>query len=171
MEQMNELFRKMNEHFENIDLEQFKVVWCNVQKEIEGYPETKIPEWTEEDELVWFETLEKCSLDEPTLPGRDGIPMDTNFLEKNQQEMTRLEQLRSELEPYKDTLVLDLFKVVRLVDVVEDEDDYYWVFDSENGIYHSSCVGMWSPLKGILNNNEYKRLVDIWNLNHINHAK
>ena len=169
MEQMNELLRKMKEHFENLDLEQFKIECSEIRKEIEGYPDTKI--WTEEDELAWFEALEKCSLDEPTFPDRDDITMDTNFLEKNRQEMTRLEQLRSELEPYKDTLVLDLFKVVRLVDVVEDEDDYYWVFDSENGIYHSSCVGMWSPLKGILNNNEYKRLVDIWNLNHINHAK
>ncbi len=39
--------------------------------------------------------------------------------------MTTLESLKQELTPYQNTLVLDLFEVVRLVDVIDGEDDFY----------------------------------------------
>ena len=56
--------------------------------------------------------------------------------------MATLADLKAELEPFKNTLVIDDFDtVVRLVDVIDGEDDYYWVYDSRKGIYHSSCVG------------------------------
>jgi hypothetical protein len=45
--------------------------------------------------------------------------------------MPTLSQLKDKLEPFKDTLVIaDFDRVVRLVDVIEDEDDFYWVYDS-----------------------------------------
>ena len=90
--------------------------------------------------------------------------------------MTTLKELQLELEPYKNTLVLaDDFKVYRLVDVIYDESDkdwvtdYFWVYDYFNSITWHSCVGGWTPLKGIISDNDYKRMVNIWNLN--NHEK
>lgn len=80
------------------------------------------------------------------------------------------EKLKQELEPYRNTLVLDLFKVVRLVDVIDGQDDYYWVYDTHHGIYHSSCVGGFVPLKGHIEQVEYNRLVNMWNLNNIEKA-
>jgi len=41
--------------------------------------------------------------------------------------MITLKELQDELEPYKNTLVLDCFEVVRLTGVIDGEDDYYWV--------------------------------------------
>lgn len=80
--------------------------------------------------------------------------------------MVTLEELKRELKPFKDTLVIDnLDRVVRLVDVIFDEDDYYWVFDRKNRLYHSSCVLEWIPLKGYIPEEKYDRLVRIWNLN------
>lgn len=81
-----------------------------------------------------------------------------------------LVELKKILEPHKNALVLDYFEVVRLVDVIYDEFDYYWVYDTKRGIVHSSCVGTWIPLKGFLPDEKYKRLLDVWNLNYTNKA-
>jgi hypothetical protein len=51
------------------------------------------------------------------------------------------------------------------VDVIDGEDDYYWVLDTHKGIVHSSCVGGWIPLKGKLDPKDYRELVRVWNLN------
>jgi hypothetical protein len=80
-------------------------------------------------------------------------------------DMTTFKELKDEVEKYKNTLVLNYFEVVRLVDVVNGDDDYYWVYDTSKGILHSSCVCGWYALKGVLPDNEYERLVKVWNLN------
>lgn len=85
-------------------------------------------------------------------------------------ERLKLDSLKKEMEPYKDTLVLDYFEVVRLVDVFEDEDDFYWVYDTHKGLIHSSCVVGWIPLKGILIDKNYDELVRVWNLNNVEKA-
>ena len=85
--------------------------------------------------------------------------------------MATLIDLKAELEPYKNTLVLDHFEVVRLVDVIDGEEDYYWIYDNHiRGVVHSSCCGGWTALKGVLSDEEYGRLVHIWNLNNIEQA-
>lgn len=78
--------------------------------------------------------------------------------------MADLKSLQEELLPYKDTLVLYHFKIVKLVDVIDGEDDYYWVYDTKHGIIHSSCVIGWIPLKGVLPDNNYNHILRIWNL-------
>lgn len=85
--------------------------------------------------------------------------------------MTTLASLQEELAPYRNTLVLNYFEVVRLVDVIDEEDDYYWVLDSHKGIVYSSCVGGWIPLKGKLDTKDYAELVRVWNLNNIEPAE
>jgi hypothetical protein len=85
--------------------------------------------------------------------------------------MATLIELQKELEPYKNTLVIGNFdNVVRLVGVIDGEEDYYWVYDTRKGITHASCVGGWVALKGFIPDNEYKRLVNVWNLNNIEKA-
>jgi hypothetical protein len=87
--------------------------------------------------------------------------------------MTTLESLKEEMAPYKGTLVLDHFDVVLLKDVIQEPGDFYWVYYAESrGLYYSSCVRGWIPLKGFLPDKEYKNLVGVWNLNHNeeNHA-
>lgn len=80
--------------------------------------------------------------------------------------MITLEELKKEIEPYQNTLVIKDFEgVVRLVDVVDDEDDYYWVFDTKQGLCKSSCLIDFIPLKGFLSNENYNKLLRIWNLN------
>lgn len=86
--------------------------------------------------------------------------------------MATLLDLKKELEQYKNTLVIDVsnYKVVRLVDVIDGEFDYYWVFDSKEKFYNVSCVVGWIPLKGIIDDNNYNRLIHIWNLSNIDNA-
>lgn len=85
--------------------------------------------------------------------------------------MITIEILKDEMKLYKNTLVIDyLFNIVRLVDVENDEDDFYWVFDTGNSIYKSSCVGGWVPLKGHIIQKEYDRMIRIWNLHSIDKA-
>lgn len=81
--------------------------------------------------------------------------------------MATLVELKIELKPYQNTLVIDGFEIVRLVDVIDGGDDYYWVYDSHKGIYWSTCVGGWIPLKGFIDQEKYDNLVRVWNLNNI----
>lgn len=83
---------------------------------------------------------------------------------------TNLESLKKELEPYQNTLVLNGFEVVKLVDIMDGEDDYYWVLDTWKQVIHSSCVIGWMPLKGVLSDKNYDELVRVWNLNHTEKA-
>jgi hypothetical protein len=80
--------------------------------------------------------------------------------------MSTFDELKKQLEPYKNTLVLDFFKVVRLVDVIDGEDDYYWIYDYKGRIYRGSCVLDWIPLKGYIPEDQYNNMVDIWNNNY-----
>jgi hypothetical protein len=82
--------------------------------------------------------------------------------------MTQLEKFQNMVEPYKDTLVIgDLGRVVRLVGVEDGGDDYYWIYDSPQGIYRATCVGEWIPLKGKIDPHQYGRMVGVWNGNMI----
>lgn len=75
-------------------------------------------------------------------------------------------ELKKEVEPYRNTLVLDRCgELVRLVDVVDGKDDFYWIYDKKEGPYMSSCVIDWIPLKGFIPDDKYEGLVFIWNLN------
>lgn len=84
--------------------------------------------------------------------------------------MLTIEDLQKEAGPYKGTLVLDFDKVVLLKGVAKDDYDFYWVFAERVGYkgskeYWSSCVMDWIPLKGIIPEKNYQRLVQSWNLN------
>lgn len=88
-----------------------------------------------------------------------------------------LDELRKEMEPYKDTLVLNMFEVVKLEGVEYDPgdeewpDDLFWVYRQLDGkVLWSSCVGKWIPLKGKLNKKDYNNLERLWDLNY-NEAK
>ena len=78
-----------------------------------------------------------------------------------------------EAEPYFGTLVLDMFEMVLLIGVDADEHDYYYVYQPTKGggwnkdgeVYWSSCVGTYYPLKGVLPDKQYDRLVWLWNNN------
>lgn len=84
--------------------------------------------------------------------------------------MVDLKSLQEELLPYKNTLVLDHHNVVKLVDVIDGEEDYYWVYDTHKGFIHSSCVIGWIPLKGVLPEKDYDYILRIWNLNNVEKA-
>ncbi len=81
-----------------------------------------------------------------------------------------IEKLKKEIGKYKNTLVIgDLMDIVRLVGVIEETDDFYWLYDkgkyNKVEISYSSCVGGWIPLKGFVPKKDYDRMVSIWNLN------
>lgn len=91
------------------------------------------------------------------------------------QTIQRCKERNLEIELHKGELVIDDNKIVRLNDVIDDGDDYYWVYndwvgfkgiDEKNeGTYLGSCVGQHVLLKGFIPDNEYNRLVYSWNLN------
>lgn len=87
-------------------------------------------------------------------------------------ELTAFEKFKEELEPYKDTLVIDLHtsRVSRLVDVFEGEDDCYWIYNRQGVTYNTSCFIEWVPLKGIIDQKKYERMVHVWNLNNAEKA-
>lgn len=77
-----------------------------------------------------------------------------------------LEKFKREIEPYKDTLVLVYFEIARLIDVIEEDEEFYWVLDFfEKGIVLTSCLIGWIPLKGKIDDIHYDELIRVWNLN------
>ena len=82
-----------------------------------------------------------------------------------------LEPIRGKCEKYIGTLVLDSFEVVRLDDVVEKPDDFYYVYDSNPTNYFSSCVISFIPLIDEMCAETYKSLVAHWNGKHSKQAR
>lgn len=82
----------------------------------------------------------------------------------------QFDKLRDDAKPYFGTLVIDMssMKVVSLVGLDEDVDDYYWVFDVDRDKrnFVSCCLGF-TPLKGVIPDKDYEYLKNMWNLNNI----
>ena len=80
-------------------------------------------------------------------------------------------KLKKETDKYKNTLVLDHYNVVVFLGVRDEEDDFYYEFQSfhsdphKGKIYMSSCVGQMFPLIYRLKKEDYNYLADVWNLN------
>ena len=71
------------------------------------------------------------------------------------------------IESIKDTLVLHDFDVVRLTDVVEGIDDFYWLLRNPiTGDYRASCALKLIPLKEKISDEEYEYLEFMWKLNY-----
>lgn len=76
------------------------------------------------------------------------------------------------LNKYKNTLVLNYFKVIKLIDLVRDKDEYgepYWIVEHlDEEKYETSwhsILGRITPLKGKIPAKDYKELVRVWELN------
>ena len=81
--------------------------------------------------------------------------------------------LKKKVKPYKNTLVLDSFDVVLLLNIIYGDDDFYYKFlkSQDSRYYLSSCCGEFIPLKGKIGKEKYRRLVNMWNLNNDTKAK
>jgi len=113
-------------------------------------------------------TLSECLLNETGIQFNQWIPQTRSELA--QESIDKVISLNTEIELHKNELVIDMSKIVRLVDVVDGEEDYYWVYDEWIGmmnckLYESSCVGQHVLLKGYLPDDKYNELVRVWNLN------
>lgn len=76
------------------------------------------------------------------------------------------EEFKQETEPFFGQLVLNHFEVVLLQGTSQDAWDYYHAFVHFKGqIVHSTAVGTFYPLKGVLPDKQYNELVRVWNLN------
>lgn len=78
---------------------------------------------------------------------------------------TVLEKLQETIQPFQNTLVLYGFAMYRLVEVVDGDYYYYYVLDDGKQEIWASCVGEVIRLKGVLPNQQYNRLVIVWNQN------
>ena len=74
--------------------------------------------------------------------------------------------LKKQLENYKISLIINLFSIMLLIDIKEEDDDYYYVFEQLDWSL-SLCSAVSKPifLKDNIQNIDYTRLVEIWNLN------
>lgn len=80
--------------------------------------------------------------------------------------MADLISLKKEMEGYGNTLVLDDFNVVMLLNVEEHKEDFYWVLEKfDDTIYYKSCCGGWLPLLDYLPEDKYTELKNIWEMN------
>lgn len=84
--------------------------------------------------------------------------------------------LKKEIELHRNELVLQSSfsgQVVKLLDAVDGEEDYYWVYLIDHlvggkralDVIHSSCVGNLIFLKGKIDDRDYKSLELQWKLN------
>lgn len=63
---------------------------------------------------------------------------------------------KMKIEKYKNTLVFDMFDIVELIDITEDEHDYYYKYRNKDGEeYESSAVVWFIPLKWNIISEEY----------------
>ena len=125
-------------------------------------------------ELEKYESaLRECLLNETGLPFNRWIHQTRSELA--QESIDKVNYLNREIELHKNELVIDMSKIVRLVDVVDGNEDFYWMYDEWLGMFNSnqylsSCVGQHIRLKGYLPDEEYERLVRVWNINQVEKA-
>lgn len=76
-------------------------------------------------------------------------------------------EILEEFEKLKGQFILvNPYKIARLVAVAQDEFDYLWVtWDGRNLIFDSVLVGI-GPLKGYLRDKDYKEMIRMAKLNH-----
>lgn len=79
---------------------------------------------------------------------------------------SQLEKLQRSTDKYKGQLVLNGFKIMRFIEVINGKDDYYYVFmDNMGNIHQSSVLCEFTPLKPISSKKLYQKLLDDWNHN------
>ena len=78
-----------------------------------------------------------------------------------------MEEAKTQLYPFKqkckdhigDLVIDESFTVVRMLGVIEGDDDNYWVVKSPHrGVVHQTCVGGFTPLKGKIDPYKYHNL-------------
>ncbi len=77
------------------------------------------------------------------------------------------DEIFSEVEEHKRELVLDCVgELVKLIGVIEDPDDYYYeMLYMGRGTILVSCVGGFIILKGKIDDEDYNRLKNMFELN------
>lgn len=67
------------------------------------------------------------------------------------------------IEKHRGEIMLDMFDIVRLEEIVDGEDDFYYVYRKVyKGVHYSSYVGSPILLKGQISDKEYKFLEEIF---------
>lgn len=87
---------------------------------------------------------------------------------KNGTILQQFDLMKKEAEPYIGTLVvMDSWDgLLKLEDVEDHGDDYYWVCtDKRDNTKCQSCLMGFTPLKGHVNDGDYQRMKQLWNNN------
>lgn len=80
---------------------------------------------------------------------------------------TNLPLILEEFEKLKGQFVItDSWKIERLVGIGDDNTDWYYLTYNGRKLTWNTCVGRLMPLKGKLNDKDYKELVRLAKLNH-----
>jgi hypothetical protein len=69
-------------------------------------------------------------------------------------------------EKHKGEFVLSHGKVFRLIGVLEDDIDYYWILFDGKKISYDSCVGKFTQLINKIDDNDYNEFIRLAKLNH-----
>jgi hypothetical protein len=78
------------------------------------------------------------------------------------------ELILKEFEEHKGEFVItDTDKVMRLIAVVDDDIDYFWVYWNGRETFWHSCVGGFIVLKNKIDEKDYNNLIRMAKLNHI----
>jgi hypothetical protein len=68
---------------------------------------------------------------------------------------------------YKNTLVIHCLDIVKLIDIEEDEQDYYFVYETlKKGKFSSSIIIDFIPLIDSLPKDDYESIQSMWDLNY-----
>ncbi len=81
--------------------------------------------------------------------------------------MTIFEKFIKEYKSYYNTLVILDFEVVLFLEIIEEEDDYYYVYiDKSGNRRYCTCVLEIYRLKNVIPDKQYNEMVRVWNLNY-----
>lgn len=79
----------------------------------------------------------------------------------------KINEIIEEYEPYKNTLVIYLFNIVRFIDFCYDkgDDEYYYIIEYDGKIEKVSVLYKLIPLKSEFTPETYDTMKKLWNNN------
>jgi hypothetical protein len=91
-------------------------------------------------------------------------------MDTKQEDFDNMSTIRLEFESCKGQFVICKFSVLRLIGILEDEWDYYYILYDGRDVFYMTCLYVMTPLKSHIYDSHYQTMVRLAKMNHLDYT-